>query len=158
MTKFPYMSVAYVASIVVVNVIFALHLGVGPVDLGSFVVGATFVLRDYAQRELGHGVLLAMVLAAILSFLLADPFVAVASVLAFGISELADWAIYTWSKKPFGQRVLLSSLISAPVDSVVFLWWIQSLDALSVAIMIASKLVAALIIWRLHMRDQYEPA
>ena len=70
----------------------------------SFAVGLIFVARDFAQREIGHRVLLAMLAAGALSYFMASPYVAIASVTAFAISELADYAIYTWTRKPFAQR------------------------------------------------------
>ena len=108
--KFKY-SIAYVVSIVLVNIGFVY---VAPVPLlgemfppMSLLVGVIFILRDFAQREIGHKVLGAMAIGAVLSYLMADPFVAIASVVAFIISELADWAVYTFTKKPLGQRILI---------------------------------------------------
>ena len=45
----------------------------------------------------------------------------VASGLAFLISETVDWAVYTFSKRPLSQRIMISSLASAPLDQVVFI-------------------------------------
>ena len=56
-----------------------------------------FILRDFAQREIGHKVLGAMAVGAVLSYFMADPFVAFASVVAFMISELVDWVVYTFT-------------------------------------------------------------
>ncbi len=100
------------------------QFGDAMVPTATFVVGITFVVRDFAQRSAGHWVLVAMAMALAVSYLLADPFVAVASALAFAISELADWAVYSFTKKPFHSRVLLSSVLSAPIDSAVFLTYI----------------------------------
>ena len=51
----------------------------------SLVVGLVFVVRDFAQREVGHRVILAMLLAGGLSYVMASPFVAVASVVFLAI-------------------------------------------------------------------------
>jgi len=115
----------------------------------SLIVGFIFVARDFAQKEIGHKVIGAMIVAAAISYYMADPYVAVASLLAFAISEAADWAVYTFTKKPFRQRILLSSVISTPVDSVVFLAVLGHLSLTSVALMTISKMVGALIVWRM---------
>ena len=91
----------------------------------------------------------AMLIGATLSYLMADPFVAIASLAAFTFSELADWAIYTFSKKEFKQRVLISSAISTPVDSVIFLTMIGHFSITGAVLMTASKMVGALVVWRM---------
>lgn len=142
---------AYVGSILILNLGFSyvpmIDLGFGLFSPMAILAGLVFVLRDYAQREAGHYVLIAMAAGALLSFALADPFVAVASVAAFAISELADYLLYTFTRKPFHDRVLVSSLVSAPVDTFVFLFLISGLTVGTFGLMIAAKLVAALFIW-----------
>ncbi|MBF0333532.1 MAG: hypothetical protein HQL38_02495 [Alphaproteobacteria bacterium] len=118
----------------------------------SLLVGFVFVMRDFAQREIGHRVLLAMLVGAALSWLMADPYVAIASAIAFLVSEAADWAVYSFTRRPMHQRVLLSSLAGAPLDSAVFLAAIGHLSASGVVTMTASKLAGALIVWWLMRR------
>lgn len=113
----------------------------------SLVVGFIFVVRDFAQREIGHRVLLAMLIGAALSYVMADPYVAVASAAAFLVSELADWLIYSLTKRPLSQRIIYSSLLSAPLDSAVFLFGIGHFSIAGVVTMTASKLVGAFIVW-----------
>lgn len=113
----------------------------------SLAVGLIFVARDFAQREINHKVIFAMIIAAILSYFMADPYIALASFVAFAISEGVDWAIYTWSKKPFSQRILLSSIASTPVDSAVFLAMIGHFSVLAVVLMTIAKMAGALIVW-----------
>jgi len=113
----------------------------------SLVVGFIFVVRDFAQREIGHKVLLAMLVGAGLSYVMADPYVAVASAAAFLVSELADWLIYSLTKRPLSQRIIYSSLLSAPLDSAVFLFGIGHFSIAGVVTMTASKLVGAFIVW-----------
>ena len=120
----------------------------------SLVVGLIFVARDYAQREIGHRVIIAMLIAAALSYVMASPFVAVASLSAFLISEFADWAVYSFTRRPFSQRVLLSSLIGTPLDSVVFLAVIGHLSFVGAAAMTASKMLGALFVWWLLRRRE----
>lgn len=113
----------------------------------SLVVGFIFVVRDFAQREVGHKVLLAMLVGAALSYVMADPYVAIASTAAFLVSEVADWLIYSLTKRPLSQRIIYSSLLSAPLDSAVFLFGIGHFSIAGVVTMTASKLVGAFIVW-----------
>ena len=110
--------------------------------------------RDFAQREIGHRVIIAMLIAAGLSYVMASPFVAVASLSAFLISEFADWAVYSFTRRPFAQRVLLSSLVGTPLDSVVFLAVIGHLSSAGAAAMTASKMVGALVVWWMLRRRE----
>jgi queuosine precursor transporter len=143
----------YIATIVAVNYGFSAFPG--QEWLWSMLIGSVFVTRDFAQRAVGHWCLLAMAIAAALSWWLADPFVALASVCAFAASELIDWLIYTVSKRPIADRVLLSSAISTPVDSVVFLAMIGALSLDLVALQVAAKMVAALVVWALLRRVKW---
>ena len=113
----------------------------------SLLVGFIFVWRDMAQREIGHRVLLAMGVGAILSYLLADPFVAFASVIAFIISEMIDWAIYTYTNKPLRDRILYSSAISTPIDSAVFMLMLGFFSWYGFIVMVVSKMLGAVVVW-----------
>ena len=115
----------------------------------SLVVGLIFVARDFAQREIQHKVIIAMLFAAVLSYLMASPFVAVASLAAFLVSEFADWGVYTWTKKPFAERILISSAVSTPLDRAVFLGMIGHFSLTGVILMTVAKMIGALIVWRL---------
>ena len=115
----------------------------------SLVVGLIFVARDFAQREIDHKVIGAMLVAGLISYIMADPFIAIASIVAFTISELTDWAVYTWTKKPFAQRILISSAVSTPLDSGVFLAMIGHFSILNTILMTVAKMIGALIVW--HM-------
>ena len=146
-------SLLYLASIVGVNVGFVLVPLVATPwgDMWppmSLVVGLVFVLRDYAQRAIGHRVLFVMGVALALSWWLASPAVAVASAAAFLCSELADWAVYTWRGGTFRSRVLWSSAIGTPIDSCVFLALIGHFSVTGAGLMTLSKMLAALLIWR----------
>jgi len=87
----------------------------------TVVTGLTLVVRDFAQREVGHYIFLFLGIGLILSYATSDPAVAFASTCAFAISELVDWALFTFAKIPLSKRVFLSSGISAPIDAAVFL-------------------------------------
>lgn len=152
-------SVLYVGLIVLVNWGFTV---VPLVDLPggekwppmSLVVGFIFVARDFAQREIGHRVIIAMLIAAALSYVMADPFVAVASLSAFLISEFADWAVYSFTGRNFSQRVLISSAVGTPLDSIVFLAVIGHLSVIGVVAMTASKMLGALLVWWMMRRRE----
>lgn len=120
----------------------------------ALIVGFVFVIRDFAQRRVGHHVLWAMLVGIAISWYMASPALALASAGAFAIGELADWALYTFTKRPFSQRILVSSLLGAPLDSFVFLSCIGIASPLSVAIMSASKLFGAFIVFMLVRRRE----
>jgi uncharacterized PurR-regulated membrane protein YhhQ (DUF165 family) len=156
-------TILYVALIVLVNWGFTV-VPLMPLPGGemwppmSLVVGLVFVARDYAQREIGHKVIIAMLVSAALSYVMANPFVAVASLSAFLISEFADWAVYSFTRRPFSQRVLLSSLIGTPLDSAVFLAIIGHFSLVGVVVMTLSKMLGALAVWWLVRRREAHAA
>lgn len=90
---------------------------------GVLMIGVALVLRDLVQRRLGiPWVLLAIVLGAILSALLAPAALVVASTVAFLLSELVDFAVYTpLQRRRLVLAVFASSLVGLVVDSLVFL-------------------------------------
>ncbi len=96
-------------------------LGGGQFQPLAIVTGLVLVVRDFAQREIGHWIWGAMLIGLVLSSLTSWIQVVVASGLAFLVSETVDWAVYTFSHRPFSQRIMLSSTISAPLDQVVFI-------------------------------------
>jgi len=124
----------------------------------SLVVGFIFVARDFSQREIGHKVIVAMLAAGAISYLMAGPQVAVASVAAFLLSEFADWAVYSFTRRPFSQRILLSSALGTPLDSIVFLAMIGHLSATGVLAMTLSKMLGALVVWLMVRRRETAPA
>ena len=118
----------------------------------TIVTGLVLVVRDFAQREVGHWVLLAMAVALLLTAWLAGPELALASGAAFAISEIVDWALFTFTRLRLSSRVLLSSALAAPIDTTVFLYGAEMIrpDQLTVPNVVASiagKMVGALVIW-----------
>lgn len=91
---------------------------------GSFVIGAVFVLRDYIQRRIGIAIsICAVIMGAALGGYLVSPSLAVASTAAFMVSGFIDLLIYTAiAKKRFVRAVVFSSIVSAVIDSGIFLW------------------------------------
>lgn len=91
---------------------------------GVLMVGAALVLRDIVHERLGAAwALAAIALGAVLSMFLAPPALIVASVAAFTLAELADFAVYTpLRKRHLTVAVLASGLLGSIIDSAVFLW------------------------------------
>ncbi len=150
---------AYIASVVILNIGFAyvpmIETPIGMLSPMAVLAGLVFVLRDFAQRAAGHGVLFAMVIATVLSFFLADPYVALASAAAFAVAELVDYIVYTVWDRPFHKRILWSSIISTPIDTLVFLLGISAFTVGTFALMVAAKLVAAFGIYIYYLGLEY---
>jgi uncharacterized PurR-regulated membrane protein YhhQ (DUF165 family) len=117
---------AYVGTIVTANWASthwsALLVGAVVVPAGTLWAGVTFTLRDLLHECLGgRGVLAAIAAGAGLSWLLATPQIAVASVLAFTVSELVGSLVYgrlrAWSVL---GAVIASNLAGLGIDSVLF--------------------------------------
>lgn len=91
---------------------------------GVLMIGVALFLRD-ALQEIG-GVKLAsaaILLGAALTWLIASPALAVASIAAFLVAEFADLAVYTpLRRKGLSLAILASGFVGAVVDSAVFLW------------------------------------
>lgn len=141
----------YVAAVVLVNWLFSVVPMVQTPwgdawSVAAIVVGLVFIVRDYAQRAIGHWVLAGTAIGIAISYVMSDPRVAIASAAAFAASELSDWAIYSVTKRPFAQRVVLSSLVAVPIDTLVFLAGIGGLTATGFVVMCLSKLVALVIL------------
>lgn len=152
----------YIAAVVLLNIGFSyvplIETPVGMLSPMAVLAGAVFVVRDFAQRKAGHYVLVAMAVATILSYLLADPYVATVSAIAFAISEIADYLIYSLTRKPFHERILISSFISTPVDTAVFLLGIEHFTLGTFILMVAAKLIAAFFVWGSYKaRNRYVP-
>lgn len=90
---------------------------------GVFLAGLGFTLRDLLHERAGRYVTVAaIIVGSALSFAVSARF-AVASAAAFGLSELADLAVY----EPLRQRgwltaIFVSNQVGLFIDSVLFLW------------------------------------
>ena len=153
----------YVASIVLVNWLFTAlapwNTPFGDLYFANIVVGFVFVLRDYAQREIGHRVLVMTLVAGFITYVMVDPAIALASVTAFVLSEMADWAIYSFWKRPLQERILVSSLVAVPLDTLVFQHLAGYLSPAAFTTEVLSKAVGVFIVWQLlRMRSGGTPA
>lgn len=90
---------------------------------GVYFAGVSFTLRDAVQETLGRRWAVgAIVVGAALSALISGP-LALASGIAFLVSELADFAVYTpLRKRSKPVAVALSNTVGAVLDSAIFLW------------------------------------
>lgn len=91
---------------------------------GVLMVGAALVLRDAVHSKMGGGYALAAICFGVFaSFILASPELAIASAVAFAVSEFADFAVYApLRRKSLASAVLLSGAVGSVADSAVFLW------------------------------------
>jgi queuosine precursor transporter len=120
----------YLISIVTANVITAalapLQFGMFIVPMGTLLIGATFIFRDLVQNKYGRAktymfIGLALVLSAIVSYILGDTLTIVfASALSFAVAETTDTEIYTRLKLPMSWRIFYSGLVGGLLDSVIF--------------------------------------
>jgi uncharacterized PurR-regulated membrane protein YhhQ (DUF165 family) len=120
--------VAFISTIFAANWLIE-HVGLVSVGFGLkapagvYAAGLAFFFRDVIQRELGrHYVVAAILVGASLSYLVSPAFAA-ASAVAFLVSELADFGVYTpLAERSFVGAVALSNTVGAVIDSVLFLW------------------------------------
>ena len=144
-------TLSYIVCVVVINSVFvyAPYITVygSLISTGDLVVGAVYVLRDFVQREIKHYVVVAMLIGCFLSYILAEKEVAIASTSAFFVGELIDWLIFTFTQKPLSQRLLLSSGISAPIDSAVFLYCMSQLNGPALFALTSGKFIGIFALW-----------
>lgn len=153
----------YIVSIVLVNWLFVAVAPwptvLGDLYLANIVVGFVFVLRDYGQRQVGHKILLATLVAGIITYFMVDPAIALASITAFILSEMTDWAIYSFTKRPLQQRILLSSLVAVPLDTLAFQYLANYLTPAAFTTEVLSKALGVFIVWYLlKLRSGSTPA
>lgn len=151
-------TLSYILCIILLNALFVKLPGFHPFgdtfSAADIIVGAIYIVRDFAQREIGHYILLAMAVGTAISYALSDPTIAIASAGAFAIGELCDWTLFTITKKPLSQRLLISSLVSIPIDSWVFLALANRFNIISMSLMLLGKTLGVLALWWLWRARQ----
>ncbi|MCD6047299.1 MAG: uncharacterized protein K0S08_946 [Gammaproteobacteria bacterium] len=144
-------TISYIIIVIVINVAFSyapfFHIFGQEVSPMDAFVGAIYLVRDFAQREIRHYVLIAMLIGLIFSYVLAKPAVAIASAVAFMSGELVDWLIFTFTRKPLSQRLLWSAALSTPIDSSVFLIVMHQLNIVGFLLMSMSKWIGVFALW-----------
>jgi uncharacterized PurR-regulated membrane protein YhhQ (DUF165 family) len=122
---------------------------------GVLMIGLALVLRDVVHERLGwRWALIAIVVGAALSGLVASPALVIASAVAFLLSEAADMGVYT----PLRNRQLIaavfaSGIAGALVDSAVFLYLaFGSFDHLTGQVVgkVWMSAIAVPVIWKLR--------
>jgi queuosine precursor transporter len=151
--------VGYVATIFLAN--WAIQtFGVVPVGLGLmapagvYFAGLAFTLRDLLQEQLGRAWTVGAIVAGAALSALVSPQFALASGIAFLLSELADFAVYTpLRRRSWAAAVVASNVVGLTIDSALFLWLaFGSLEFLPGQIVgkvwMTAAAVAALWVWR----------
>jgi uncharacterized PurR-regulated membrane protein YhhQ (DUF165 family) len=89
---------------------------------GVLLIGAALALRDALDERAGQSLVLVCIAGgAALSLLFSPPALALASAIAFLLSELADWAVYSRLRaRGMALAVLASGLVGAVLDSLLF--------------------------------------
>jgi uncharacterized PurR-regulated membrane protein YhhQ (DUF165 family) len=122
-------STAFLGCILAANYVTTEH-GMIPVGFGlmatagTYFAGLTFVLRDTLQDAAGKWAVMGLIVfGALLSYLVSDPFIALASGVAFLVSEVADLLVYTpLRRRGYIRAAVASNAVGAFVDTVLFLW------------------------------------
>ncbi len=120
--------VVYVGVVVLANV---LTTSLGPVQVGFglvapggvYLAGLGFTARDFVQESLGRSwATWAVVLGSGLSALV-SPGLALASGVAFLVSEMLDMLVYTPLRaRQWLTAVVCSNVVGSVADSVIFVW------------------------------------
>lgn len=159
--------VGYIVTIFAANVAITL-IGTVPVGFGLmapagvYFAGLAFTLRDAVQETLGRRwVLVAILVGAAISAALSAQ-LALASGIAFLVSELADFAVYTPLRaRSWLTAVVASNTVGVVIDSALFLWLaFGSLNFLFGQIVgklwMTALAVGLIIIWRRFVgRDEH---
>lgn len=90
---------------------------------GTLMIGIALFARDLIQRTAGtKTAFFAIGIGTLLSFIVASPALATASVVAFALGELADLIVYTpLQKKRLVLAVIASGFVGGIIDSLIFL-------------------------------------
>lgn len=121
--------IGYVATILAANYV-TTQFGVVPVGFGlmatagTYLIGVLFILRDSLQDVAGKAAVLgAIALGAALSYVVSAPAIALASVVAFVVAEVVDFAIYTpLRRRGYIRAAATSNVVGAVLDTLLFLW------------------------------------
>lgn len=104
--------------------------GLVPVGLGlyatagTFAAGLTFVFRDMIHENFKSPVVfLAIVVGALISYLIASPVIAIASGITFLLAETLDMLVYKpLRKKGFFKASIVSNVVGFTTDTFLFLY------------------------------------
>jgi uncharacterized PurR-regulated membrane protein YhhQ (DUF165 family) len=72
---------------------------------------------------------------------------------------MADWAIYSFTKRPLQSRILVSSLVAVPLDTFAFQYLAGYLTPAAFTTEVLSKALGVAIVWYLlKLRMDRTPA
>lgn len=120
--------IGFVATVLAANYVTTEH-GLVPVGFGltatagTYFAGLAFVLRDSLQDTGGRlAVVFAITAGALLSYSVASSAIATASAVAFALSELSDFAVYTpLRSRGYIRAAVASNVVGTVVDTLLFL-------------------------------------
>lgn len=124
---------------------------------GVLLIGLALVFRDWLQELTNwKWSAAAVTIGAIVSWLVADPFIAVASAVAFFTAEMLDLAVYTPLRKSGRSlAVMASGVVGAFVDSVLFVYLAFGSVEFSAGNTLGKLYATALVAAILYTRGKY---
>lgn len=158
-------ALTFVALVVAANWMTAKYgMVAGLVTAGTFAAGLVLLVRDWLQEAGGRWwVVGAIATGALVSVWMSSPALAIASGVAFAVSELADFAVYTPLRKRSQVAAMgLSNVAGAIVDSLLFLssagfplasWGTQS----AVKVAVTVPFILAVVVGRAVLRNRVRP-
>lgn len=163
-------AVVFLAAVVAANALTAAY-GLIPVGFGlmatagTWAAGLVFVARDLVHDTAGRRAVLALVaVGAALSAWLAGPQLALASGLAFAVSEATDMAVYTpLRRRGWVRAALASNVVGGLVDTVLFLAvagfpiWSALPGQMLAKTAVSAAVVSAVAVARAVLRDRVRP-
>lgn len=164
-------SVAFLSLIVAANWMTAtfglVEVGFGLMaTAGTWCAGLVLLARDAVQDLSGRAVVVVLVVVgASGSAVLAGPQLALASGVAFAVSELADLVVYTpLRRKGWGRAAFASGLVGSAVDTVLFLAiagfpvWHAMPGQMFAKTAVTAAFVVAVVVGRVVLRHRIRPA
>lgn len=133
---------------------------------GTWAAGLVLLARDAVQEAGGRGAVVAViVVGAAGSAMVASPQLAVASAVAFSISETADFLVYNpLRRKGWARAALASGLVGSVVDTVLFLAlagfpiWVAMPGQMFAKTAATVAVVALVVVARAVLRHRVRPA
>jgi hypothetical protein len=161
---------AFLALVVAANMLTAQY-GLIPVGLGltatagTWAAGLVLLARDLVHDTAGRWAVAGCIAAgAALSAVLTTPQLALASGVAFAVSEAADYAVYAPLRRHgWARAVLASNLVGSAVDSVIFLAlagfpiWSAMPGQMYVKTAATLAVVTPVVVARAVLRDRLRP-
>jgi uncharacterized PurR-regulated membrane protein YhhQ (DUF165 family) len=114
---------------------------------GTYAAGFALVSRDIVHETSGQvGVVIAIIIGCGLSFVTANPAIAIASLVAFAFSEIADLFVYTpLRKNKWRSAVVCSSIVGGLIDTMLFIGIAFGFAALSPTVLLGQ--IVGKVLW-----------